>query len=397
MSASAQESTREAYSLFFRVGKSDIDSTYRENGKTISLLSNQILYILQDKDVVLDSLSIFASTSPEGSGGLNKRLALARAEAARELISGLFPEMSLDNLRMESKANDWTAFMEHILENADAADREAVLKILNDTSIVNKEAALRSLPQLYAQVQKAYFERMRLATISFSFSKAPQPVLPVEKPDTLAAVSDTSVIEVVPQKEDTLVTEVVSEEIPELKPYYMAAKTNLIYDAVMIPNIGLEFYLGGNISVAGNWMYSWWKNDPKAWYWRTYGGDIALRYWFGKAAEAKPLSGHHLGIYGQILTYDFEVGDMGYLGDKWSWAVGAEYGYSLPVAKRLNIDFNLGIGYLTGEFKEYLPIDGHYVWQATKQRHWIGPTKAEISLVWLLGRGNENVKKGGKR
>lgn len=151
------------------------------------------------------------------------------------------------------------------------------------------------------------------------------------------------------------------------------------------------------MSVAGNWMYSWWKNDPKAWYWRTYGGDIALRYWFGKAAEAKPLSGHHLGIYGQILTYDFEVGDMGYLGDKWSWAVGAEYGYSLPVAKRLNIDFNLGIGYLTGEFKEYLPIDGHYVWQATKQRHWIGPTKAEISLVWLLGRGNENVKKGGKR
>ncbi|MCD8273384.1 MAG: DUF3575 domain-containing protein, partial [Alistipes sp.] len=29
--------------------------------------------------------------------------------------------------------------------------------------------------------------------------------------------------------------------------------------------------------------------------------------------------------------------------------------------------------------------------------HWFGPTKAEISLVWLLGRGNYNEKKGGAR
>ena len=43
-----------------------------------------------------------------------------------------------------------------------------------------------------------------------------------------------------------------------------------------------------------------------------------------------------------------------------------------------------------GEYKEYLPQDGHYVWQSTKRRHWIGPTKAEISLVWLIGRGNTN-------
>ena len=179
-----------------------------------------------------------------------------------------------------------------------------------------------------------------------------------------------------------------------LKPFYMAAKTNRLYDLAIVPNVGLEFYLGKNFSVAGNWMYSWWKSDPKAWYWRTYGGDLAVRYWFGKAAEKKPLTGHHVGLYGQIVTYDFEVGGRGYLGDRWSYGGGVEYGYSLPIAKRLNIDFNLGVGYLGGEFKEYLPIDGHYVWQATKYRHWVGPTKLEVSLTWLLGRGNINEGKG---
>ncbi|MFK2066771.1 DUF3575 domain-containing protein, partial [Bacteroides fragilis] len=38
-----------------------------------------------------------------------------------------------------------------------------------------------------------------------------------------------------------------------------------------------------------------------------------------------------------------------------------------------------------------------YVRKETRQRHWFGPTKAEISLVWLIGRGNYNEKKGGKR
>lgn len=38
-----------------------------------------------------------------------------------------------------------------------------------------------------------------------------------------------------------------------------------------------------------------------------------------------------------------------------------------------------------------------YIWQSTKQRHWFGPTKAEVSLIWLIGRGNYNEKKGGKR
>lgn len=116
-------------------------------------------------------------------------------------------------------------------------------------------------------------------------------------------------------------------------------------------------------------------------------------------------TGHHLGIYGQAFTYDFETGHKGYIGgkpggtlwDKLNYAIGVEYGYSLPISRRLNLDFTLGVGYWGGEYHEYIPSDGHYVWQSTKQRHWFGPTKAEVSLIWLIGRGNYNEKKGGKR
>ena len=87
----------------------------------------------------------------------------------------------------------------------------------------------------------------------------------------------------------------------------------------------------------------------------------------------------------------------GSLWDSANYAVGVEYGYSLPIAKRLNIDFTIGVGYWGGKYYEYEPLDGHNVWQVTRQRHWFGPTKAEISLVWLLGNGNSNKSKGGIR
>ena len=143
-------------------------------------------------------------------------------------------------------------------------------------------------------------------------------------------------------------------------------------------------------------MYAWWCKDSKHRYWRIYGGELDIRKYFGRKASEKPLQGHHLGVYAQGLTFDFETGGKGYLSD-FSYGFGLEYGYSLPVAKRLNIDFGIGLGYSGGKYKVYEPEDDCYVYKETKKRHWFGPTRAEISLIWLLGHGNQNSKKGGTK
>ena len=59
-------------------------------------------------------------------------------------------------------------------------------------------------------------------------------------------------------------------------------------------------------------------------------------------------------------------------------------------SKRLNLDFSLGLGWIGGQYHEYLPMDDCYVWQSTSRFDYFGPTRLEISLVWLLGRGNTN-------
>ena len=192
---------------------------------------------------------------------------------------------------------------------------------------------------------------------------------------------------------------------PKCKPFYMGIKTNMLYDIAAVPNIGAEFYLGKNFSIAANYAHAWWKNDAKNFFWRYYGADASLRWWFGKASRIKPLQGHHIGVNYQILTYDFQLGKKGImagmpsgnLADRANHIVALEYGYSLPIARRLNIDFTIGAGYHWGLFEEYIPVDGHQVWQATKRRQYFGPTKIEVSLVWLIGCDNYNKNKGGKR
>ena len=171
------------------------------------------------------------------------------------------------------------------------------------------------------------------------------------------------------------------------KPY-LALRTNLLYDAVVVPNIGLEVAVGAGFTIGADWFYTWIPLDKPHFYWQTYGGYLTLRYYIGKQAKENPYTGHHVGLYGSMLTYDVEFGGIGYQAAQFGFGGGVEYGYSLPVARSLCIDFNLGLGYQGGEYKKYMPTDdgtGHYVWMSTHRRHWFGPTKAEISLKWLIG------------
>ena len=41
-------------------------------------------------------------------------------------------------------------------------------------------------------------------------------------------------------------------------------------------------------------------------------------------------------------------------------------------------------GYLTTEYQKYTPYEGSLVWMSSGNYTFIGPTKAKISLVWLI-------------
>lgn len=123
-----------------------------------------------------------------------------------------------------------------------------------------------------------------------------------------------------------------------------------------------------------------------------------MKYYFGRKALEKPLQGWHIGAYGHFASYDFQLSRKGVQGRR-NWGGGVIAGYMLPISRHFNIDFALGLGYFGGKYRTCRHEPPHCeVWTGTYHRHWWGPTRAEVTLVWLLGCDNVNIfkKKGGR-
>ena len=168
----------------------------------------------------------------------------------------------------------------------------------------------------------------------------------------------------------------------------VALKTNLLYDLALVTNAGIEVSLGHRWTVAADGHFTWLSKNSRHRYWQSYGGYVTLRRYFGKRSmvngQCSAFSGHHLGIYGLALTYDVEWGGEGYQANRLGFGGGVEYGYSLPISRYFDLDFSLGVGFQGGEYEVYEPMGNRYVWRATRQRQWWGPTKAEVTLKWKL-------------
>lgn len=402
---------KDSASVRFRQSHTELDPNFGDNAKNLSDLQEKISKKLtSDTTLMIRNVHVVGGASPEGSVAFNRQLSQKRAEKIYDWFADRY-EIADSVVDFTFLGRDWEGLGNLVAVDPNVPDREEVIEVINkilesrsadgiyrnDALILLKQAGGYT-PYLY--LYKNIFPELRESKVyisyknkikekTFIFPDIPSPVI-----STVTAVPEVSMWDFEPV--------VVNRSV--CRPFYMDLKTNLLYDALAIPNIGIEFYLGKQWSISADWMYGWWKNDNHNFYWRAYGGTVALRKWFGSKAHDKPLTGHHIGIYAGAITYDFELGRTGYMGgipggtlwDRCNYTAGVEYGYSLPVTRRLNIDFTLGIGYFGGKYVKYEPKNGWYAWVSTNKLNWFGPTKAEISIVWLIGCDNYNRGKGGK-
>ncbi len=417
----------DSVSVFFRIGQTQFDPAYNGNGASMDAFIGR-MRMAGDS---LDHIVVRAYASPDGGFTVNKLLPQKRCDAIAAYIVS-HARINPDKIQAEPGGIAWDLLRQTVAETPGVPAREKILDVLDNVPVLSYDAngkiidgRWKRLMEIeggnpYRWMSENIFPKLRNAAAIALYSK------PVCEPQA-ETVRTEELIQVIPvqteqdipkeppqttdfqEMQDTIVISGISDraepqvEIRTPRQYYFALKTNMLYDAALVPNIAAEFYVGKNISVYAGWMYAWWSNYDRHHYWQIYGGDAALRWWFGKKAKAKPLTGHHLGLYAGALIFDFEWGGTGYMGGRpegtlWDRCLinsGIEYGYSLPVGSRLNIDFSIGLGYLGGKYIKYFPFDNDYYREKEYNLHYFGPTKAEISLVWLIGRGNRNHRKGG--
>ena len=413
--ASIQDSLRTT--IYFRPGYSLLELSYRDNAANMKALTQGIQTIKGNPCVQLQHIRILSAASPEGNSALNKRVAKRRGERLRDYLKEtlVLPDSIFT---VSSAGEDWQG-LAALIAREKTPWRNKALQIIRHTPewvtrngkvVDGRKRQLQNLDggKAWKYMLDNHFYTLRTGAVvvcevktlaaestpSAAEARQEQAHQEQARPESASQQSASQSPSSPPFP--AIPSQVHPEQEPPPVASYFALKSNLLYDALLVPNLSLEASIGSGWTLGAGGMFAWWSKDAKHRYWRIYGGDLEIRKYFGTLSKSKPLQGHHLGIYGDFLTYDFEFGAKGYQ-SKATYAAGIKYGYSHPIANRLNLDFALGIGYLHSNYKTYVPRDGCYVYQETKKRKWLGPTQAEISLVWLLGKGNTNKKKGGKK
>ena len=293
---------RETVKIWFRQSKIDYVPSLHDNQRNLENFTLKLDSIFTDKiHYRVRSIKFTGGASPEGSIGFNRWLSVKRAETLRNNLGGYvsFPDSLFTTVHL---GRDWQGLEQRVMLDPDVPERDAVLKLLHE-----KTEPLEELKRMraYSYLYHKHFPELRASSLVVEYEKYPS--LPKARLSSKAEY--TSNMQILPPPSPPS-----SRQEESLRHYYLTLRTNLLYDLVLAPNIGAEFWLGKNFSIGLDWKYAWMKSDRLHFYWRDYGGDINFKYWFGDLSRQKPFQGHHIGAYAQVLTYDFEFGGKGIMG-----------------------------------------------------------------------------------
>ena len=163
---------------------------------------------------------------------------------------------------------------------------------------------------------------------------------------------------------------------PEHDPYHLALRANLLRWATLTPDLGIEWRIAPawGLMVNGSWTSWTWDNNARRYaLWEV---SPELRWYLGKQKRG------YLGLLYKVGQFNYKLCETGRQGDLMGGGITA--GYRLRLNKALNLDFNLGLGYLNADYEKYITIDGVRVRRGNETKEWWGPINAGVTLVWKI-------------
>lgn len=376
------------------MGSATIEPEFADNARQLSEITTFFRQIDKPGQPKLLGISFGGSTSPDGSKEYNDSLTQARRTALETYFAERY-SLPAELVSYDDPYIEWDKLRNRVAQS-DLPHKDEVLAIIDEgTSITTYfdhltiDFRILKLKRLHGgttwqQLGEEFFPAMRYAKVVFAFREIPQS-------EESAAEDEAPGSEILGNYDsgsDSLV-DTSSLFDASCRDQRLAIKTNFLYDAILMPSLEVEYKINNHWSVALEGDVAWWKNDPKHKYYQIATISPEVRY---KFKASRPWHGHYVGAFTGFSWYDLENGGRGYKGE--AGIFGLSYSYVWPIARRLSLEAGLGAGVMYTKYKEYLPIDGHYVYQQTSRLVYAGPLKVKFSLVWRLW--NQDCK-GGKQ
>ena len=173
---------------------------------------------------------------------------------------------------------------------------------------------------------------------------------------------------------------------------HIAVKTNLLYGAgTFTPNLGVEIALGERTTLDISGGYNWFNLDTKK------DNNKKLVHWLVQPEFryflCERFTGHYFGVHaigsqynigGYNLPMLFGKDSERYRHEGSAYGAGFSYGYQLPLARRWNLEFNVGVGYMRMKYDVYDCKTCGDVIEEGRTKNYFGPTKAGVTLIFLI-------------
>lgn len=390
----SEEPLKENFAIHYRVNETVVDEDYMGNKEQIHKIKH---YLVNSPRV--DSITIYAWSSPDGLYNKNRSLSRKRASSAKRLLLQHSPDSAKLNsgkIKISPIAENWEGLSALVKEGYSRKDREKVLAILGDDTIGsdNKKRELKKLDKdrTWKYLADNYLPQLRAATWVCVWAEVIQGM-----PEVAAVVQDSlehPYIGLAPLPPYDYKPVLPQEESRTIA----AVKTNLLYDAVTAVNFAVEVPFEikeQKFSALYEHHCPWWHIGNKyCLQFLTFGGEA--RWWFlpntveesEKRIERDALLGHFAGLYIWGGLGDIQIGRNFGCSQFDFWSVGVTYGYAMPISKYLNLEFSLSVGYANIPYQCYTPSDDWEVLIRDPYKvgtlHYFGPTKAEVSLVFPI-------------
>ena len=364
----------------FPVNKTEVNPDFRNNRLELERLSQTIDSVAGDSTIEILRIQVKGFASPEGSYANNDRLARERTSSlTRYIIANTQVSPVLFHTGYE--AEDWQGLRNFVDSTSMLAHRSELLSMIDSEMDPDEKLKLiaTTWPDDYKMLAQEAFPLLRHTDYQIDYQlKEVKEEKAEEKPDTTYLLITDSLAQ-------TLVC--TQKRFTTYKPL-LALKTNMLYDLALAPNIEVEIPFGRNRrwSAMAEYLNPWWRLDKLNYAYEIQEAGVELRRWLTpRCDDSRPwLSGSFLGLYVASAKYDIEYNGVGDQGEIWS--VGATWGYSWPLNRRLNLEFSVSAGYVNGERRHYNAEfeSSHLIYKYTKNVGYFGPTKLKLSLVWII-------------
>lgn len=340
-------STKVQSHIDFRVNLTDIDRTYHCNGSQFEKVLAAIDSMVLEPRMKVSRITIVGTASPEGPYENNVRLATDRAEALIRIFKGRysFPDSIY---AVSAIPEDWEGMRIMVAENDTIPYAGTVLAFLDKSGHLSPDIREDRLKRLdegrpYASMRENVLPYLRRASVTVGYDlewqNCIQPIKPAE-------------IKSLPLNLAVPTPEIRPLDIPTTrKQRFIAVKTNLLGDAALCANLGVEIGLGQHWSLDVPVWYSPY-DITDGWRIRLLATQPEVRYWLKDAGE-----GHYFGVHATVAGFNVSLGgDYRYQDPNHAaFGAGIGYGYAfhLDKSRHWSMEAQIGAGYICYEYIKF--------------------------------------------